>query len=334
MHKLILSETSELNKTIDFSSLRNKSVLITGASGLVGLFLLASLKPIHKELNIKIFTWINSPLEEYIKPLFENCTIVKGDICDVNLYMTLPQFDVVIHSAGYGQPAKFLIKKLTTININTSATEKLFNILKPDGSFLFLSSSEIYNGLDISHITEDLMGTTNTDHPRSCYIEGKKCGETICNVFSQHGYNVKIARLCLAYGPGTKKDDKRVINSFIEKGLKNDCIELLDHGDAQRTYCYIVDAIEMLWNILLHSKHTTYNVGGTDVISILKLAQKIGNILNKPIKLPETDHSAEGNPKNVNISCQRYLNEFDKQTFFSLDYGLEKTIEWNKTICI
>jgi nucleoside-diphosphate-sugar epimerase len=120
---------------------------------------------------------------------------------------------------------------------------------------------------------------TNPTHPRSPYIEGKRCGEAICNIFRETGKNIKIVRLGITYGPGTQKGDTRVINSLIDKGLNNDKIELLDDGSSLRSFCYVTDAIEMMWNIMFKGKEFIYNVANTNSMSILQLSTVIGDIL-------------------------------------------------------
>jgi nucleoside-diphosphate-sugar epimerase len=332
LEELINLESKRISDVIDFSNLKDKSILVTGAAGVVGVFLISSLKQVQQNLNIKIFAWTNNELPEYLKPTFEGCTVIIGDITDSTNFDNLPHFDYIIHAAGYGQPLKFVRNKIKTIQINTDVTTRLFSYLKPGGSFLFISSSEVYNGLESANLTENLMGNTNTDHFRSCYIEGKKCGESICHAFMQDGFNVKIARLSLAYGPGTRVDDERVINTFIKKGITNDSIELMDTGSAIRTYCYITDAVEMMWNILLHGKSTVYNIGGTSVTTILNLAEIIASLLNKPIHIPDINAPLEGNPKIVNISCDKYIQEFNKQNFIHLFEGVEKVILWYKIL--
>lgn len=332
MHNIIHTEADKISNVIDFSKLKNKSILITGASGIIGLFLIESLKKVQKKFNIKIFAWINKDIPNYISPIFENCNIIKGDITDASKFENLPKFDVIIHSAGYGQPLKFIKNKIKTIQINTESTIKLFNILAEGGSYLFISTSELYNGLEKNNITENCIGNTNTDHFRSCYIEGKRCGESICNTYKENGVDVKIARVSLAYGPGTRNDDERAINTFIKKGIQNNSIELIDNGSAIRTYCYITDTVEMLWNILLHGKHVTYNIGGISVTSIKNLAEIIATNLGKSVKLPCNYNPLEGNPTLVNINCDRYMKEFNKTFFVSLDNGVEKTINWYKLI--
>lgn len=327
---IINDEAKKVVEKIDFSQLKDKSILVTGASGLVGVFLLACLKQVKNKYNISIFAWIKSEIHPKFSEIFEGCTIIKKDITNIKEFEELPEFDFIIHSAGYGQPMRFLENKIKTIEINTVSTIQLLNKLKKDGKFLFVSSSEIYSGLDSEAILETEIGNTNTNHFRSCYIEGKRCGESICYSFIESGFNVKIARLSLAYGPGTKNGDLRVMNSLIQKGLENDEIKLMDRGEAIRTYCYITDVIEMFWNILFFGKEVVYNVGGKSKISILELSKLIGEKLNKKVIIPEDSKQLDGNPKVVNISIEKYLREFNKTDFVDLKCGLEQTINWQK----
>ena len=316
-------------ENIDFSPLQNKKVLITGASGLVGFYLTQCVKKLQDEFNIEIYLSYKNSIPDYLKEYYDfPYHEIKEDITSVKLEPKF--FDVIIHSSGYAQPMKFLNDSLTTIKINTHATINLLDSLKPNGKFLFVSTSELYSGNNNFSITEDQIGTTTPSHNRACYIESKRCGETICHSYIASNYDVKIARLSLAYGPFTKLGDLRVLNSIIDKGLNHDTIELMDDGSAIRTYCYITDVIEMFWNILLYGKDTTYNVSGFSNISIKELADKVGNKLDKKVIAPISLNGLEGSPKIVNISSEKYINEFQKQDFVDMEYGLENVIEWMK----
>lgn len=330
--QFINEECLEITKKINFTTIKNLKILVTGASGLVGLYLINTLKQLKETNNIEIYGWVKSELDETHIDFFEGIEIIKGDICDSNTFIDLPNFDIIIHAAGYGQPGKFLKDKVKTITLNTNSLVNLFSKLNLNGKFMFLSTSELYSGNDSTEIEETEIGNTNTDHPRSCYIEGKRCGESICHSFYENGYDVKIVRLSLAYGPGTKIGDHRVLNSLIEKGLKNDEIKLMDSGDAIRTYCYITDAIEMFFNILIFGKSITYNVGGESIVTILDLAKKVGEKLNKKVLTPTKETSLDGNPKIVNISIKKYIQEFGKPSFKDLNKGLDNTIKWQKYI--
>jgi nucleoside-diphosphate-sugar epimerase len=331
---IIEKECKELVKKINFKELKNKSILVTGASGLIGVYLIGCLNEIKDSLNISITAWVKNDIDKEFKDIFKNCNIIQEDITNIDSFKTIQNYDVIIHAAGYGQPGKFMDNKIKTITLNTLSTIKLFEKLNKNGKFLFVSTSELYSGIDCELVTENQIGTTNTNHPRSCYIEGKRCGESICHSYVYENFDIKIARLSLAYGPGTKKNDHRVLNSLIQKGILNDKIELMDGGDAIRTYCYITDVIEMFWNILLFGKEIVYNVGGFSKITILDLAKLIGDKLEKNVIVPEIKNELIGNPKVVNISLEKYLKEFKKTDFVSLETGIDNTINWQKKLYI
>jgi len=337
LSEIIIKDAEKSMRGINFSQLKNKTLLITGASGLVGTYFLASLKNMieNKKIKIKVHAICQSNPEPYWKEIAKNknINVIQGDLTNDSFLQTLPNVDYIIHAAGYGQPGKFLTNPIKTIKLNTTVTMGLLEKLKPKGKFLFISSSEVYSGLDKPPHHESEIGTTNTDHTRSCYIEAKRCGEAI--VFSARGQGIeaKSARLSLAYGPGTRKDDKRAINSFIGRALTEKKLELLDGGEALRTYCYITDAIEIMWHILLFGKENIYNVGGVSRTSIAKLAKIIAKNIKIPVTIPKLKKQALASaPVDVRLNLSKIRKEFNKKDFVSLEDGVKKTISWQKEL--
>ena len=136
--------------------------------------------------------------------------------------------------------------------------------------------------------------------------------------------------MALAYGPGTRPGDQRVLYDFIERGISKRKIQLLDKGESIRTYCYVSDAIEMFFNILSKGTQPVYNVGGKSKVSIKELAEKIGLILNVPVYLGQTNTTLEGSPVSVELDMGLVENEFGKKRYRDLDSGLVRTIQWFK----
>ena len=336
----LIIENGKLNtEKIDFSKLKNKRILLTGCTGLIGINLLSAIQLVKDTYNIEVFCLVNKIPEYPFKHFFEGCFVVQGDLTNsdsINYLLNIfseNQYgvDYIIHAAGYAQPKKFTGNKLNTILVNTKTTLELFKLLNPGGTFLFVSTSELYSGINEENIKEDRMGSTNTDHSRSCYIDSKKCGETILYSFKEKGYNIKIARVSLCYGPGTKKDDCRVISEFVKKGILENKIDLLDTGESIRTYCYVSDTTEMLWNILFNGKDIVYNIGGISKVSILEIAKKIANELHCEVSIPEkNDKSLGGNPQIVNVSIEKYLKEFGNKNFIDINFGISKNVNWIK----
>lgn len=336
LSQIIIEDAKKVIDKVNFAILDNKSILITGASGLIGTYFVACLYNvlISKGVKFKVTLLIHSQTPDFLKPLIEkmDCAIYVGDLTDYHFHKTLPKSDFIIHAAGYGQPGKFIENPIKTIQINSSATMHLFKHLNNNGSFLFLSSSEVYSGLTNPPFKESQIGYTTTDHPRACYIEGKRIGETICNEYKKLGIDAKSARVSLVYGPGTKLYDKRVLNNFIEKALTKGKIEMQDQGLAKRTYCYVTDAVETLWNVLLFGKDNIYNVGGISKTTIAKLAQLIAEETEVPVIFPKKQSEVLGAPDDVYLDVIRIKQEFNKDDFVSLKEGIKSTIKWQKIL--
>jgi nucleoside-diphosphate-sugar epimerase len=337
MLDIIKNDAKKAANELDYSTLNNKTILVTGASGLIGLHIISLLEELKLNYNIKVYAWVNSELDPKIKPLFGSSEVITGDLTDkevIEKFIFKESLDYIIHAAGYAQPQRFTGNKINTIKLNTETTTNLFYLLKKSGSFIFCSTSEVYSGLSLNNIQEIDIGCTTPDHPRACYIESKRCGEAICHAFAEKGYNIKIARISLAYGPGTRINDTRVMHSIIQKGLETGQISLLDSGMSIRTYGYVMDLVKMIFNITLHGKNIVYNVCGDSRISISELAIKISNKLNCKLSIPVDDkNSLSGNPKLVNLSLERYASEFGNPKFIEMEEGIEKTISWQKYIC-
>jgi UDP-glucuronate decarboxylase len=333
MNNIILEDVEKICSNSDFSELNNSTILVTGASGLLGSSFIASLfylKTIGYKLDVYAQTLSDVPAHISKLALEGGFKVIQSDLANFENYSHLPEADFIIHSAGYAQPTRFLANPAATLQINTSATIALLNKLRSGGKFLFLSSAEVYCGLTNGPFSEELIGSTTPFHPRAAYIEGKRCGEAICGSFRASGVQAKIARLGDVYGPGTRKHDKRALNNFIEKALLRGRIDLLDSGRAIRTYCYISDAVELMWKILLSGKELVYNVGGRSTYSIAELAKIIGRLTETDVVFPDQSTGIIGAPPELGQNLTRVETEFNKSNYVSLEDGLSRTIAWQR----
>jgi UDP-glucuronate decarboxylase len=335
MLSFIFEETKKLyNKKFKF--LKNKNILITGASGLIGHYLICFfLHNIDKINSLKKLVLVHkSKLPPYFKILnkYKKIKIIKLDLSKKENNKINMKFDYIFHLASYGQPSKFIHNPLETFKLNTHAIINLIKNLKSNGNFFYLSSSEIYSGLK-GNIKEDKIGTINTDHARGGYIFGKLAGETLLSIFRKiKKLEYKIIRLCLAYGPGTKINDTRVLNQFIENSFVKKKIQLIDDGKDIRKYIYITDALKMILNICFFGKNHIYNVGGKKRISINKLANVIGKIQNRKVIIKKNYNEKKSSPKNAFVNINKYEKEFGIFKMTQLEKGIKNTIDWQKKI--
>lgn len=335
LSEIIIHDVEKNCGQIDYDFLINKRVLITGSSGLIGTYILAYMVFLIKKgvpLDVYAQTFSEPPPHMLELISCEKIKVLQIDLSNINEYKRLPDADVIIHSAGYAQPILFMANPIATMQINISATMALLQRLRPHGSFIFVSSSEVYCGLTESIFHEEYIGTTTPYHPRASYIEGKRSGEAVCNAFRSQGVRAISARLGDVYGPGTRKHDKRALNSFIEKALFKQRIDLLDPGTAMRTYCYVADALELLIKILFCGKQAVYNVGGHLYTSIAELAKMIGEITNVPVVFPSNEIQVAGSPEILQLDLSRVETEFGKAEYVELEEGLKRTIAWQREL--
>ncbi len=202
----ILKDLEKLSKKKYLEFFKGKIVTITGASGLIGqyFFFLLYLLIDTKNSPKKIYITSKSSLPSYFNLLVKNKKVVfyKSNLITKEILKT-KKSHIIIHAAGYGQPGKFLNYPFETFKLNTQVTEYLLKSVKKNGSFLFLSSSELYSGLNKNYFENQEL-ITDFNNNRSIYIEAKKFGEKIVKKFETK-INAKSIRLCLCYGPGTKK---------------------------------------------------------------------------------------------------------------------------------
>ena len=121
------------------------------------------------------------------------------------------------------------------------------------------------------------------------------------------------------------------LNQFIQKGIQNSEIRLMDQGEVLRTYIYAEDAVEMMMNVLYRGKYEVYNIGGDSTVTIAELANMIGKETGKPVVLGHGT-GAEGAPQDTKMSIQRYIDEFGQPEFTPLEEGLKRTIEFQKKL--
>ncbi len=333
---LLEEDAARIAGAVDLGGLAGARILLTGATGQIGTHLLATLLQASRSIapGLSLVCATSSRPPERLARLFSDPAVshVRADLADPQQSRDLPGADIIIHAAGYGQPARFLADPLRTITTHTIATGHLLEKLAIGGRFLFVSSSEVYSGSPHLPHRETDIGTTDPSHPRACYIEGKRCGETVCHAFRAKGRHAVIARMSLAYGPGGAQDDQRVLNALVVRALQEGRIRLQDRGGAVRTYCYVADAVAMLLSVLLHGREATYNIGGVSRVTILELAREIGRITGVPVELPEIEENRAGAPAEVAVDLSRIVGEFGQPDFTPLDAGLRKTADWYRLL--
>jgi nucleoside-diphosphate-sugar epimerase len=328
---IVFEDAEAVTSSLQNLDLSGSVVVLTGASGLIGTHILSVLGLLERDGRGPSTTVAVSKanLPKFVNPPPKRMTSLQVDLTDRAQKINLPRADFIIHAAGYGQPAKFLSNPLLTLDLNTRVTAELIEHLSSSGRFLFLSTSEIYSGLTGTPYLESLVGTTNTDHIRAPYIEGKRCGETICKAALGPSQRYVIARVALAYGPGVFADDDRVLYSFVRQAISQRQIRVSDAGLANRTYCYVSDTIEVLLRLLFKPQLSgIFNVGGISRTTIRELALLVGQLTGCQVSFSEPTSGLMSAPVNVEVDLTKTTIQLGHRQFVSLEEGLKRTLKW------
>ncbi len=336
MNKYIKQISDRIFKNVLIAEFKDKTVLITGANGLIGGFIADFLHYLNVEhdYNIKIILTSLSANPKRLKHLLseDNVMYFSTDLTVTGVAQHL-DIDYCFYCAGYAQPGKFLSNPYKTFTLNVNGLRyTLKNIFynNKKAKVIYISSSEVYALNDNSepHREEDFLNIS-LSHKRIPYILGKVSGEYQVNIFRDLGFDAKSARVSLCYGPGHVMDDSRVMSDLTRKGMENDTINLFDDGSSFRKYQHISDCCIMLFNILFSGKNEVYNVGGKEEVTIYDMAKIIGDKFNKEvIKGKVNNEVASSAPKKVSISLDRYETEFDEFNFMSFRDGMENYLNW------
>lgn len=341
MNKIINEDIDIICKEdIDWNKLRDTSVLITGASGMVGSYLLYTLLKLNelKDMNIKIYALIRHP-EKLDNEVLNNpnVNLVVQDVADK--IKIDGDIDYIFHTAGNASPLLMKNDPVGTIVANTIGTYntlKLANEKKSKG-YLFISSREIYGQPypNQQTFTESEYGFVNPLEYRSCYPEGKKAAETMCvSYHQQFGLNTKIVRLAHTYGPGMSIYDGRVQADFLKNIISNENIILKSDGSSIRTYTYIRDAIIAMFYVILNSNDLVYNIGDENSkVSIKELAETlVGLYPEKKLSLVfdiDKSNNTGCSPITLGIlNTEKIRNELGWIPKVTIADGFKRTVEY------
>ena len=288
---------------LPWEKLQGKSVLLSGATGLVGSFLVDVL--LSKEIDCTVYALGRN--EEKAKARFskwsndEHLIFIPYDINKPLARDDLGTVDYVLHMASNTHPMQYSTDPIGTITTNIIGVQNMleFAVEHHAARFAFTSSNEIYgeNRGDVETFAEDYCGYINSNTMRAGYPESKRCGEALCQAYkAQKGLDVVIPRFTRSYGPTMLMTDTKAISQFIRKGISGEDIVLKSAGTQYYSYTYVADAVSGLLYVLLKGESgEAYNIADERSDIMLKdLAAIIAGIAGKQVvfEIPDAIEAA------------------------------------------
>lgn len=274
---------------------RNRTFVITGATGLLGSVTINCLLAINKKsnLNLHVIAVVRDikKATSLLGNESDSLTFYKYDFASDEQFNIKENVDYIIHFASPTASKFFVNNPVETMKTGINGTETILEYARTihPKCIAYISSLEVYGTVteDKHPITENCQGYLDIADVRSSYPMAKRAAECMCNAYvAEYGVPVRIARLAQTFGAGVDKNDNRVFAQFARCVINNEDIVLHTAGRLKRSYCYTIDAISAIFYILLKGKDgESYNVANENTyISIIDMAKFLCKEFNNKIK--------------------------------------------------
>ncbi len=330
----------------DISFLNGKTVMVTGATGMLGHCLIDALAIWNKGQQNSCRIIAVSRNVEMAKKQFSYCwkddkfSFLPWDICD-GVCPETEQIDYVIHAASNADPAKITAHPVDTLVANTIGTKNLIEhgIQHRMQRFLYVSSGEVYGqpDEDMSDFVEDYCGPLDLSSMRSCYPEGKRAGEVLCQSYIyQENIDAVIVRPCHLFGPTAKRHDSRATSEFLWRASIGETIVMKSAGLRERSQCYIVDAVYALLLVLRDGRRgEAYNIAAPSCQATIRAfaeqTAKCGDC--QLICIQPTEYEAQGYSKISRAVLDSHkLQAIGWVPQYDLQSGIRETLQILSTI--
>ena len=334
---------------IDFpwEKLEGKSIMISGATGLIGSFLMDVLmyRNMHMDMDCTVYALgrneararerfaycADKPYYRFI-PYDINQPLIRDDIGDV---------DYILHMASNTHPVAYATDPIGTITTNIIGTQNMLEFAAAHHSkrCAFTSSNEIYgeNRGDTEKFGESYCGYIDCNTMRAGYPESKRCGEALCQAYiRQKGLDIVIPRLTRSYGPTLLKTDTKALSQFLHKAVAGEDIVLKSAGTQYYSYLYAADTVTGLLTVLLKGQTgEAYNVADDASDIMLKdLAAIIAGYVGRKVifEIPDAVESAGYSKATKARLDSTKLKDLGWSARYDIRRGICRTIDMMKEL--
>lgn len=276
-------------ENLEWEKLAGKSLLLTGATGLIGTMIVDVLMKKNRDENLNVTIYAAGRNEKIAAQRFADYWEDKNfHFVKMNVNEPITQnFSVnfIIHAASNTHPMLYSTDPVGTMIANFLGTYNLleYGVKCKLERFLFLSSVEIYGKAlnPDDDFDEKYCGYIDCNTMRAGYNESKRAGEALCNAYiGQHGIDAVIARPCRIYGSTLRLDNTSVLYEFMLNGLRGKDIVMKSEGKQKFSFCYVADCVTGIFYALLKGKcGEAYNISdSSEILTLREIAEYISEI--------------------------------------------------------
>lgn len=313
---------------------KDKNVLVTGCTGLLGSWLTKSL--VEKNANVIGLIRDLVPKSNLNWSGFvDEITTVRGDIEDyffLERVLNEYEIDSVFHLAAQTIVTIANRNPISTFDANIKGTWNILEACRRSPlieRIVFASSDKAYGDQEI--LPYDESTSLEGRHP---YDVSKSCADLICrSYYETYELPICVTRCGNFYGGGDLNFN-RIVPGTIKSVLNNEKPIIRSNGKMIRDYFYIEDGAEAYLSLAenMDSKKIhgeAFNFSNEDPLTVIEIVNKILNVMGNDLE-PVILNEASNEIESQYLSAKKARKMLNWKPLYSMDNGLENTVNWYK----
>ncbi|MBR1953532.1 MAG: NAD-dependent epimerase/dehydratase family protein [Alphaproteobacteria bacterium] len=270
MNTILINEYEQIYNMLGerVQEFENQSILVTGATGLIGGYILDFLVWMNKQhnANIQIYAVATSYCER------DGVKYIQCDLSIPNSLSIKTKFHQIIHAAGPTDPTIYATNPIGVMKTNIIGTMQILDVaVQSNARVVFLSSGEVYGHNRDHDFTECDPCIVDTRTARACYPAAKIAAEALCQSYAQtHNLYINIVRPGFVYGPNIADKSMRVNAQFLRQAMARKNILLNSQGNQRRSWVYVADVASGILFVMLNaSRGDNYNIANNKSVATI-----------------------------------------------------------------
>jgi CDP-glucose 4,6-dehydratase len=316
---------------------RERRVFVTGATGIVGSWLVREL--LDHGARVAVLVRDADPQSELIRSRdIDRCNVFNGcveDFWTLERAISLHEAEYVFHLAAQTIVGVAHRNPFTTFETNVRGTYNLLEVCRMHGSLvrgvIVASSDKAYGEVDALPYTETMP--LRGRHP---YEVSKSCTDLIAASYAHsYGVPVTIARCGNIYGGGDL-NWSRIVPGTVRAALRGERPSLRSDGTFRRDYIYVKDVVRAY--MLLGERASdpavrgeAFNFSDESPLAVLDIVRAIGRVMGSELD-PEIRDIALGEIRDQYLDASKARRTLRWKATYDLDTGLRETVAWYRAL--
>lgn len=315
---------------------RDRNVFVTGATGLLGSWLIEELLRLGSNVTCLVRDWVAGS-RLFREGYLEKTNVVRGELEDYFVLLrTINEYEIntVFHLGAQTIVGTSSRSAISTFDSNILGTWNLLEACKVCSGLIerviVASSDKAYGMHEILPYVEDtpLQG-------RYPYDVSKTCADLIATSY-HHTFQVPLAiTRCGNLFGGGDLNFNRLIPGTIRSLIKEEAPIIRSDGTYVRDYFYVKDAVSAFLQLAqkLHEPEITgqaFNFGNENPRTVLEIVELLSGIMEKPELLPIILNEATHEIPKQYLSCVKAKQILGWSPSYNISKALEETVDWYK----